>query len=415
LLEHRRVLLLQGPIGPFFAQLAHWLRQHGQHVFKVDFNGGDRWFSQGNPCTLSFRGSEEEWPAWLADLARRARIEAFVLFGQMRPLHLQAMRLAREQGWPVYVFEEGYFRPGYVTLERGGVNAQSSLPLEAEFYRRQPEPVTFKPRFTGQRFDKTALLAMQYYLAAALARPWFAHHRYHRPLELREGLRWLRGGVRKLRYRWLQRNLLAQLCAPERTRRWFLLPLQVAGDSQILHHAHFADIPSVIREVVASFARDAARDDWLVIKHHPMDRAYNDYGDLIARLGRKYGLGERLLYVHDLHMPTLLKHCRGVVTVNSTTGLQALYHDVPVCTLGECCYAVPGLVDPGPLARFWRQPAPVDQELFQRFAHYAITHTQINASFYARSPALEAETPGAPAIDAAPAPLWRVQEQHTAR
>ncbi|MCL1960530.1 MAG: capsular biosynthesis protein [Desulfovibrionaceae bacterium] len=390
LLEHRRTLLLQGPMGPFFARLACWLEQCGQQTIKVDFNGGDRWFSRSAPNRLSFRGRESQWLPWLAELVRRERIDAIVLFGQMRPLHMLAMQLAREQGWQVYVFEEGYFRPDYVTLEHGGVNAYSVLPLDAGFYRRQPEPVAFKPRPAGQRFRKTALQAAQYSLAMALARPWFPHHAYHRQLQpLREGLHWLRGGLRKLRYKWQQRHAMELLCAPGRERRWFLLPLQVEGDSQIVHHSHFEDIASVIRHVVASFARHAEAGDWLVIKHHPMDRAYADYSDLIARLTREHGLDGRLLYVHDLHMPTLLKHCRGVVTVNSTTGLQALHHGVPVCALGECFYAVPGMVHCGPLARFWQEPGAVDHDLFHRFAHYAITRTQLNVSFYADTPALE--------------------------
>jgi len=391
LLTHRRTLLLQGPMGPFFGQLARWLHQHGQETIKVDFNGGDRWFSVSAPRRLSFRGRESEWPAWLSMLARRECIDAIVLFGQMRPLHVQAMQLADALGVQVYVFEEGYFRPDYVTLERGGVNAYSSLPLDAAFYRGLPAPPTLAPRATGQRFRKTALLAAQYCLALTAAKPWFRHHPYHRPLQpLDEGLRWLRGGLRKLRYKWQQRALLARLCAPERAHRWFLLPLQVAGDSQIVHHSHFGSVPAVIRAVVASFARHADAGDWLVVKHHPMDRAYTDYSALIAQLAREHGLGERLLYVHDLHMPTLLDHCRGVVTVNSTTGLQALRHNVPVCALGECFYAVPGLVDDGPLERFWRQPAAVNRGLFLRFAHYAITSTQLNASFYAGAPALDA-------------------------
>jgi capsule polysaccharide modification protein KpsS len=45
-----------------------------------------------------------------------------------------------------------------------------------------------------------------------------------------------------------------------------------------------------------------------------------------------------------------------VVTINSTTGLQSLYHGTPVVTLGDCFYAVKGMVHAGPLAAFWRQP-----------------------------------------------------------
>ena len=42
--NYRRVLLLQGPIGPFFRRLARFLEQHGTDVFKINFNAGDALF-----------------------------------------------------------------------------------------------------------------------------------------------------------------------------------------------------------------------------------------------------------------------------------------------------------------------------------------------------------------------------------
>ena len=75
--------------------------------------------------------------------------------------------------------------------------------------------------------------------------------------------------------------------------------------------------------------------------------------------------------------------------MNSTTGLQAFHHRKPVFTMGECFYAIEGLVHGGPMASFWTQPGAVDEELFQRFRRYLIANTQLNASFYAAAPALE--------------------------
>ena len=86
--------------------------------------------------------------------------------------------------------------------------------------------------------------------------------------------------------------------------------------------------------------------------------------------GRYSRLHERVRYIHDQHLPTLLRHARGVVTVNSTTGLQALFHETPVITLGESVYDVEGLVFGGELDDFWRQPGQVDTRLFQAFRNY---------------------------------------------
>ncbi|WP_228720294.1 hypothetical protein [Acinetobacter portensis] len=46
LLLSRRVLLLQGPLGSFFSQFAQWLDDNGIQCYKVNFNGGDAFFSK---------------------------------------------------------------------------------------------------------------------------------------------------------------------------------------------------------------------------------------------------------------------------------------------------------------------------------------------------------------------------------
>ena len=393
LLSHRRTLLLQGPMGPFFARLAGLLRARGTRVFKINFNGGDRLFFRG-PDACDYVGTLPDWTAWLRDFVQARQITCIVLFGQSRPIHAPVAALARQIGVQLFVFEEGYLRPSWVTLEAGGVNGHSPLPRSRDAYDAIAPESLASPgheRATGQHFARTALLAMAYGLARALLRPRYPAEVFHRPLSpVVESARWLRGGARKVLHAARGRSTLAELTAVDRSGRWYLLPLQVHNDSQILCHSSFRTMEAVIDTVMASFAAHADESDWLVIKHHPMDRAYRDYARHIDRRASALGILARVRYVHDLHLPTLLRHTRGVVTVNSTTGLQALHHQRPVTTLGDCFYAIPGLVHAGPLATFWGAPGEVDMPLFRRFRHHLIEHTQINASFYARAPALDA-------------------------
>jgi capsular polysaccharide export protein len=388
LLRHRRPLLLQGPMGPFFARLADYLEAHGQQVYKVNFNGGDGLFFR-RAGAVAYTGRPAEWPQWLETHLHSHRIDAIVLFGQTRPMHIAARKVAAQLGLPVYVFEEGYLRPDYVTLELGGVNGDSAVPKEPSVYRSLPTRPLPPATPTRQSFSSMMGYAVTYGLAANLMRwryPFQQHHRSLNPLT--EPFKWARGGWRKLVHAWTERHVLGQLTTAERSRQWFLLPLQVHNDSQILHHSPYPSVEVMIDEVMESFACHADSRDWLVIKHHPMDRAYRDYAAFIDERARAHGVSKRVLYVHDLHLPTLLKHARGVVTVNSTTGLQALFHGTPVLTLGDCFYAIPGLVSQKPLKSFWRSPSGVDAALFQRFRHYLVPHTQLNASFYADTPAL---------------------------
>jgi capsule polysaccharide modification protein KpsS len=390
-------------MGTFFAKLAQYLASHGQQVLKINFNGGDRLFFRG-PNATTYRGTHAEWAGWLRRFIVEHRIDAIALFGQMRPVHQPVAEIARQLGVQLFVFEEGYVRPNHVTLEIGGVNAHSPLPRDRAVYDAIPAealPATRRPVPTGQGFWRTARRAMAYGLARSLTAWLHPNEVYHRPLNpLVESLKWVRGGLRKALHLLPDRAVMRELTAAERSGRWFLFPLQVHNDSQILRHSHYESMEQGLEQVMRSFAAHAPEDHWLVVKHHPMDRAYRHFGDSISALARELGITQRVRYVHDVHMPTVLSHTRGMVTVNSTTGLQALHHGKPVITLGECVYDIEGLVYGGTLDAFWRDPGSVDMQLFYRFRHHLIEQSQLNASFYAKVPAFEQ----APAAGLVPVP-----------
>src|SRR2546423_9147458 len=392
----RRPLLLQGPMGPFFSRLADYLAAHRLRVRKVHFNGGDEHFYRRSDA-IRYTEDAPAWSAWLRRLVALERIDAIVLFGQARPLHRVAIDVARELGLGVFVFEEGYFRPHYVTLEIGGVNGHTSLPRDAAYYWESPYPRLTRSRDTAQRFSRMAWYAVRYAVTTAIGKRRYPDNVHHRDLSATEAARWVRGGWRKLVYAWRERHELAGLTHPTRSKRWFLLALQVHNDAQLADHSPFDDMQDVIHEVMASFAEHAPASTSLVIKHHPMDRAHRDYTHTVEQFAHRHGLAGRVRYVHDLHLPTLLKHTRGVITVNSTTGLQAMYHGTPVCVLGECLYALPGLVHVAGLATFWHAPAPVEPVLYRRFRAHVVKLTQLNASFYGRMPALLAPPSAMPA------------------
>ncbi len=385
----RRVLLLQGPVGPFFARLARRLQEAGvRHVQKVNFNGGDWLFSPRG--ALNYRGGLADWPDALRRHVAEHAIDTVVLYGDCRPIHRAAHELAERLGIRVWVFEEGYVRPNYITFERSGVNMRSTLPRDPAFYRALPdEQVDFVPpeRPVRHAFALSAVWAVLYYLAAAALRGVFSQYEHHRPLTLGESVPWFRSMVRKPLYRHGERALTARL-STDLSGRFFLLPLQVATDAQVVVHSRFDSVAHCIETVASSFAASAAADDVLVIKHHPMDRGAHDYSRLIRRLAALHGMAGRLFYIHDQHLPTLLDHAKGVVVINSTVGMQALHHGTPVITLGQALYDLPELTFQGRLDTFWQQApqSPPDAELYRRFRGYLVRTTQLNGSFYRGSP-----------------------------
>jgi len=104
----RHVLLLQGPIGPFFARFARDLRAAGVRVSKVNFNGGDCVFYPGG---TPYFGTVEAWPRWLAGHMAALAIDQVFLFGDCRPIHRLARDVATAMGIDVGVFEEGVSAP----------------------------------------------------------------------------------------------------------------------------------------------------------------------------------------------------------------------------------------------------------------------------------------------------------------
>ena len=122
----RTFLFLQGPHGPWFHRLGRMLRAAGARVWRVGFNLGDRVAWPG-PGYLPFKAAHDQWPSTCAELMTQYGITDLVLYGDTRPIHAEAIRIARARGITVHVFEEGYLRPYWVTYERGGSNGHSRL------------------------------------------------------------------------------------------------------------------------------------------------------------------------------------------------------------------------------------------------------------------------------------------------
>lgn len=370
-------------MGPFFWRLAQDLRRAGTWVTKVNFCAGDALFFPGGN-TLAFRGSLAEWPEFFVGLVARTGVDAVVLFGDCRPYHAAIRERARMLNVPLYVFEEGYLRPDYVTLERCGVNAYSAVPRDPAVlcaFPGQPEDYP-PPRHPRHAYLRAVLYSSLYGLAnflGALRYPRYTHHRDLHPLK--QGALWLWGWARKglhLLREWPTRRRITTALA----QRYFLVPLQVHNDAQVTHHSSFASVEDFITEVLASFAQHAPAGMHLVFKHHPMDRAYRNYRRLIARLARAHGVGGRVLYVHDMHLPKLFDRACGTVVINSTMGISSMVHSTPVKPLGRAMYDIPGLTFQGSLAEFWQAPGKVDGELFRRFRAWLLQHNQINGNFY---------------------------------
>lgn len=379
-------LFLQGPTGPFFAWMMEELRSQGIHCTKILMNRADEHWFRGEDL-VPFRGTRDEWPAFVERLVDERSIDAVFLFGDLRPIHVALVPMLRAKGVRIWVFEEGYLRPDYVTVEEHGVNGNSRLPRDAEFYRRafRELPAPGPVESVGPTFRDMGWFSTVSALLVTHGNQGYPHYEHHRNFNAWDQTAWwVRGWFRKHWFRFTERHELAQYTGPLARRYWFL-PLQVHCDFQVVH-SPFASIPEFAETAIREFAALADPSHHLVVKHHPMDRAYCDYSELMAELATKYGLGERLHYVHDVDLPTILDHALGTITMNSTVGIQSLDHGTPVKVLGNAVYDIPGMTFQGSLGEFLRDPGTIDAEVLEGFRRHLRFHNQGNGSIWKRLP-----------------------------
>lgn len=372
----KRLLMLQGPVGPFFQRLARRLRRQGVAVHKVNLNAGDMLFFPG-PGARSYRGRPEDWPDYLAGLIAELDIDAIALFGDCRPHHRQAIAIAERGNIPVFVFEEGYLRPDHVTVELGGVNGHSQLTRTAAA-RIAADPGKAVP--VGNSFPAFAGWSVLYSMAKDAGRLVFPSYRHHRANSVTEGLAYLRSGLRKLMRRGRDRRRVDAVLRGGNP--YFLLPLQVHFDSQMTAHSSFLSVTHFVTMAIRSFGSHAPPETMLLIKHHPLDRGHCCYRDVIEGAARAAGCAERVIYFADGHLPSLLHGAAGTVTCNSTVGLSSLWHGTPVKALGRAVYNCPGLTAQCSLDEFWALPPPVDRENVSAFIAFLKAACQVNGSFY---------------------------------
>lgn len=192
-------------------------------------------------------------------------------------------------GIRVLRFENGLL-PRTMTVDARGINAHNSVPREASFFRayaagKPPWPellLTPRPSVAGKALHSTA---------------------------------------------------------DTLPARFLFVPFQVDNDTQILGNSPWVrDMRQLYHALYAALLQQADPDLELVFREHPATkRRYPD-------LHRHAATHARVYFINDRPLAELLDQATGVVTINSTVGIEALLKSHGVLTLGEAFYNIPGLV-----------------------------------------------------------------------
>jgi capsular polysaccharide export protein len=380
----RRFLFLQGPHGPWFHRLGGMLTAAGAQVWRVGFNLGDRMFWPGDSY-IPFHGTATDWPATVEALIRTHAITDLVVYGDTRPLHATAIRIARAQNLTIHVFEEGYLRPYWVTYERGGANGHSRLmdlsvaDMQASLARIDID-LPDAPAIWGDMRQHMFWGALYHGFVLAGFRK-YANFRPHRALSVgQEFALYLR------RFLLMPLHRVERRIATGRIRRggfpYHLALLQLEHDASFRDHSGFATMTEFLDLVISAFARGAPPHHHLVFKAHPLEDGRAPIAADIRRLARAQGLQDRVHFVRGGKLAQLLNDARSVVTVNSTAGQQALWRGLPLRAFGAAVYAKPEFVSSLPLDQFFAGAERPDTRAYRDYRHFLLETSQIAGGFY---------------------------------
>ncbi|MBD3785761.1 MAG: capsule biosynthesis protein CapA [Sphingomonadales bacterium] len=382
----RHFLMLQGPHGPFFHQLAGMLRAAGARVWRVAFNKGDENFWFDRPSLIPFTDAPEVWPDRVAELIATHAITDLVLYGDTRPIHAQAIAAARAAGVTVHVFEEGYLRPYWVTYERGGANGHSRLmqmsvaEMRAALAQSEIDWPDAPPQWGEMR--QHIFYGALYHFFVMVRNGAYAQFRPHRDISVFQEFRL-----------YLRRLLLTPVFMAERAlatarvRRggfpYHLVLLQLEHDSSFRMHSPFASQTEFVDLVMAGFARGAPAHHHLVFKAHPLEDGRAPVTRAIRAATARHGLTGRVHFVRGGKLAGLLAQARSAVTVNSTAAQQVLWRGLPLKAFGAAVYDKPDFVSPQPLEEFFAAPARPDSRAYRDYRHFLLETSQVPGGFYA--------------------------------
>jgi|GEM_PF-2315957 len=293
-----------------------------------------------------FQLAANHYGARISEVIQSHNIDHVVLFNGRMNLFIACLdKVAERAGIPRLIFEQGLFRPRWITIDGQGVNARNSIKTAEDL--QSDEPFEFQQRELYK--DLLSLLPIDREKIPNVKRrmPLISLMRAYGSSKLRP--------KRDLFLRNAEnRELLEAAVLPQRAKcsgqpektldelrckndyKYILCPFQVETDTQIILHSPWiscmSQLVNVMCEVVSCLNAEGFKVR-VLFKHHPMSndsvRVSHPNADLIE----------------DIPMSEAFRELRPlVVTINSTAGIEAIEAGLPVITLGEAFFNLPDVI-----------------------------------------------------------------------
>ena len=380
----RHFVFLQGMPSPFFERVGQILLENGCRVTRINLCVGD-WLYWHGPNTLSYRGRYADWGRFIGKVFDRNGVTDLVLLGEQRRYHKEAVELAQAKGIRVTVNDFGYLRPDWITFENDGMGGNSALPRDPQEIVRRAAGLA-KADLTHRYIDSSLSMASRdlLYNFSNLFLGWL-YPCYRRTDQRPHTLIYTLASAKHLLVSRLRKSRNAAKVEEivRSNSGYYVLPLQLDHDFQIVAYSKFNGMEDVIRLVIESFSRSANSGVKLIIKVHPWDAGLNNWRRKIKGIASELLVADCVEYLDGGNLDELVRNALGMVTVNSTAGLHALQMGCPVITLGQAVYDVPDLTFQGELDEFWKRPGRPDPQLLDAFINLMVATTQIRGVFFA--------------------------------
>lgn len=263
------------------------------------------------------------------------QIDMVCVWNGNRPTLAAAIFVARKMGIKTLFFENGLL-PKTTTVDSKGVNFKNSLVgLDRNFFSSIDIE---KEKF--EKLRKTSLVAREKRKSKSQGILQSIFNRNTQDVQLPE--------------------------------KFIFVPFQVHDDTQILlfssHLTTMSQLLETVWQGVNKYNERRADNLLIVVKEHPSDFGRVNYDKLKKRF-------PKVIFVNDYSTEELIKKSQGIITINSSVGIEALFCHKQVITLGNAFYNIPGIVtwvpDHHNLFEYIDViNTPVDSELVNKFLFY---------------------------------------------
>ena len=376
-------VFLQGMPSPFFSRVGEVLSGRGCKVTGINLCFGDRYFWKG-ANTVDYRGPESRWPSFISDFLVREKVSDLVLLGEQRSYHKAAIEQAKKSNTRVAVTDFGYLRPDWITLEQDGMGGRSLFPKDLALIRKRAAQLPpWDPSVKYADSFRSMAVGDLLYSFGNVFFAWL-YPGYRRPDNRVNPFLYFPAMGLRLWSAKKRENRAQEILKPflHEKKPFFVFPLQLEHDFQIVSYSPFDGMEEPIFLVIRSFADHCDPETRLLIKSHPYDPGLKNWEKRIRRIARECGVSDRIVYIEGGNLDKITARATGMVTVNSTSGVKALQLGKAVKTLGRAVYDIDGLTFQKGLDPFWRKAAPPDAADVEAFLKLLAWTIQVKGVFF---------------------------------